>query len=73
MSDVAGLAFLPPVLTTEQAAGLLQCSTKLVRELALTKQLPGRKVGKDWRFPRDAVLAYVAGAEVAPALTRKAK
>lgn len=48
---------VPLVLDTSGAAQLLRCSPNLVRELAESGKLPGTKLGKDWRFSRDAVLA----------------
>lgn len=57
---------VPLVLDTAGAARLLRCSSNLVRELAEAGTLPGRKVGKDWRFSRDAVLASLAGDQSPP-------
>src|SRR5215217_2070305 len=45
------------VLTVEQVA------EKAVRELARNGELPGRKVGREWRFVRRAVLEWLAGGE----------
>jgi excisionase family DNA binding protein len=50
------------VLTVEQAAELLQTDADAVRALADAGELPGRKVGDDWRFLRRAVLAWLGGA-----------
>jgi len=49
------------VLTTAQLAELLQTDEKTVRDLARRRKLPGRKVGRDWRFSRAAVLDWLAG------------
>ena len=51
--------------TAEQAAELLQTDPDAVRALAAAGELPGRKIGDDWRFLRRAVLAWLGGA-VAP-------
>jgi excisionase family DNA binding protein len=51
----------PEVLTGEQLAGLLQVDVKTVRSLAARGQLPGRKIGREWRFSRRAVLDWLAG------------
>jgi excisionase family DNA binding protein len=40
------------VLTAEQAAELLQVSTKTLLRLARDGRLPGRKIGREWRFAR---------------------
>jgi excisionase family DNA binding protein len=50
----------PEVMTVAQAAELLQLDAKTVLELAEAKTLPGKKLGKDWRFSRGAVLAWLA-------------
>jgi excisionase family DNA binding protein len=51
----------PEVLTVEQAAELLQVDTDTIRALARQGELPGRKVGREWRFSRAAVLAWLGG------------
>ena len=51
------------VLTLEQLAGLLQLDVEMVRGLAETGELPGRKLGEDWRFSREAVLAWLGEGE----------
>ena len=50
----------PDVLTVEQLAQLLQVDEKTVRSLAARGDLPGRKVGRHWRFSRPAVLEWLA-------------
>jgi excisionase family DNA binding protein len=54
----------PPadVLDVAQAAELLQVAGSAVLELAESGELPGRKVGGEWRFARAAVLAWLGGA-----------
>jgi excisionase family DNA binding protein len=51
------------VLTVEQAAELLQTDPEAVRALADAGDLPGRRIGDEWRFLRRAVLAWLGGAE----------
>ena len=51
----------PEVLTVDQAAELLQVESDDVRELADSGDLPGRKIGDEWRFLRRAVLAWLGG------------
>ena len=48
------------VLTLEQAAALLKLPTDTVRSRAEEGDLPGRRFGKEWRFARVAVLAWLA-------------
>lgn len=50
----------PDVLTPEQLADLLQVDEKTVRSLAAKGELPGRKLGREWRFSRQAVLEWLA-------------
>lgn len=47
------------VLTSVQLAELLQVEEEAVVELAESGELPGRKVGEEWRFSRSAVLAWL--------------
>ena len=49
------------VLTTAQLAELLQTDETTVRTLARKSELPGRKIGRDWRFSRAAVLGWLGG------------
>jgi excisionase family DNA binding protein len=47
----------PEVLNAEQAAELLQLDEKTVIQLVEAGELPGRKLGKVWRFSRAALIA----------------
>ena len=49
------------VLTTAQLAELLQTDETTVRTMARKGELPGKKIGRDWRFSRAAVLDWLAG------------
>lgn len=49
------------VLDAAGAASLLHVSTKTVMKLARAGELPGRKVGREWRFETAALLDHVAG------------
>ncbi|MGH9888272.1 MAG: helix-turn-helix domain-containing protein [bacterium] len=51
----------PEVMNAEQAGQLLQLDEKIVLELAESGQLPGRKLGNQWRFSRAAVIAWLSG------------
>jgi excisionase family DNA binding protein len=53
----------PDVVTVEQLAELLQVDEKTVRSLAAKGDLPGRKLGRHWRFSRQAVLEWLATPE----------
>ena len=51
----------PEVLTVDEAAQLLQVEPAAVVKLAEGGELPGRRIGEDWRFSRSALLAWLAG------------
>ena len=54
------------VLNAEGAARLLGVSTRLVLHHARQKKLPGKKIGKEWRFRRSALLEWLGKVEPAP-------
>src|SRR5215212_11475185 len=47
------------VLTLEQTADLLQVEADAVRDLAEEGELPGRRIGEEWRFSRHAVIRWL--------------
>ena len=54
-------AFPPPdVLTVGELAEWLQVDAATIAELAEAGELPGRRLGGEWRFARDAVLDWLA-------------
>lgn len=53
----------PEVLTAPGAARVLGVSARLVLRLARHKKLPGKKVGKEWRFRRTALLQWLGKTE----------
>jgi excisionase family DNA binding protein len=53
----------PDVLTVDQLAQLLQVDEKTVRSLAASGELPGRKLGRHWRFSRQAVLDWLGAGD----------
>jgi excisionase family DNA binding protein len=48
------------VLNVREAAHLLGVAEWTVREQAKAGRLPGRKIGKEWRFSRQALLDFLA-------------
>jgi excisionase family DNA binding protein len=50
----------PDVLTVDELAAWLQTDAETVTKLADDGELPGRKLGDEWRFARDAVLDWLA-------------
>jgi excisionase family DNA binding protein len=51
------------ILTPAQLAGLLQVDEETVVGMAERKEIPARKVGEEWRFSREAILAWLAEEE----------
>ena len=49
------------VLTLEEAAELLRLDVKQMRKLAANGEVPGRKVGNEWRFSRAGLLNWLSG------------
>ncbi|BDG08429.1 helix-turn-helix transcriptional regulator [Anaeromyxobacter paludicola] len=58
------------LLTTDEIAAVLRVHPKHVYRL-LKKGLPARRVGSEWRFSRDEVLAW-SGGKATPAMTEPA-
>jgi excisionase family DNA binding protein len=56
----------PEVLTSTEAAEFLRLSPYGVRDLARRGILPGRKVGRDWRFLRTELVAWLKEGEHHP-------
>jgi excisionase family DNA binding protein len=50
----------PDVMTTQQLASWLQVDENTIATLAEQGELPGRKLGAEWRFAREAVVAWLA-------------
>ena len=48
------------VITPTQVAALLQIHVKTVYRLARKGLLPGRQIGRRWRFSRTEILALVS-------------
>jgi excisionase family DNA binding protein len=53
----------PEVMGVEQAAQFLQVEEAVVIELAEAGELPGRKLGRVWRFSRAALVAWLSQPE----------
>src|SRR5450432_2790327 len=50
----------PEILNAEQAGQFLQIDEATVIELAEADELPGRKLGTEWRFSRVALVAWLS-------------
>ncbi len=49
----------PEVLTLREAADLLRISPRTASRLVRAKKIPGKKIGKEWRFHRGDLEAYL--------------
>lgn len=49
------------ILTAEQAAEKLQLTPKTIRKLLKEGQMPGRKVGREWRVLETDIERWVSG------------
>jgi excisionase family DNA binding protein len=47
------------VLTAEEAAEFLSFNPVTVRQKARSGEIPGRKIGKEWRFSRRVLLEWL--------------
>lgn len=65
MNTPQPLEHADPVLDSAGAAQLLRVSSKTILRLARDGQLPGRKIGREWRFARSALLEHLAKASSA--------
>ncbi len=51
----------PEILTTAQAAALLQLPPKRVSIMASRKEIPGKKLAGAWRFHRAQLIEFLRG------------
>ncbi len=49
----------PDILNIEEAAALLGVSIKTFNKVLHTQSLPARKIGREWKFSRSALIAWV--------------
>ena len=52
------------VLNFEEAAAFLGVSTKTFTKVLRHENLPGRKVGREWKFSRAALIAWLSAGRV---------
>jgi excisionase family DNA binding protein len=50
---------LREVLTIEEAAELLGVSVKTFNKVLHSENIPGRKIGREWKFSRQALIDWV--------------
>lgn len=51
------------VLKTDEVAELLEITPLTVREWAKKGKIPAKKIGKEWRFSKAAILKWLEGEE----------
>ena len=52
-------SFQKEVLTIEEAAELLGVSVKTFNKVLHTENIPGRKIGREWKFSRKALIDWI--------------
>ncbi len=70
MTDAKILASTSDVLTANEAGLLLRVHAATVKRLAALGEIPGQKVGKSWRFSRQALLAWLGQKQANQVSTR---
>lgn len=48
---------LPPLLTVDQVAAMLECEPTTIEKALRERRLPGIQYGRPWLLPREALLA----------------
>ena len=48
-----------PLMTTDEIAAWLQLQPETIREMARTGRIPAIKLGRVWRFNRDAIGSWI--------------
>ena len=49
------------IMNAKEAAGFLKAHVETVQRLARRGEIPAFKVGKDWRFQKQALLSWAQG------------
>lgn len=62
------MKMLRDILNVEEAADFLGFNVYTIREKARLGEIPARKVGREWRFSRRALLHHVEGEASTPEL-----
>lgn len=61
------------ILNADQAAVVLGISKRLVLRLARDGEIPGQKLGREWRFLRSVLRSYLGGSSEAAAISAALK
>lgn len=59
----------PDVLTIDQLARYLQITRSTLYKLVQAGRVPGKKVGRQWRFQRDAIDKWLADSPLETTVT----
>lgn len=54
------------ILTVKELAAYLKLAESTVYKLAQDGEIPGRKIGGNWRFSRDQINKWMAGGDDVP-------
>lgn len=54
-----GGKYMSEILNTEQACELLSISLKTFQKLLREESIPGRKIGREWRFSKQALIDWI--------------
>ena len=49
------------IMTIEEAAQLLGVSVKTFNKVLHTQSIPARKIGREWKFSRQALIDWIGG------------
>lgn len=50
-------------MTLNEVSSYLRYTPKVIKRLAEEGVIPGKKLGKEWRFPRDQIISLSHGKE----------
>lgn len=67
-----GSTMTKEILTSDECAQLLRCTTAQIEELAHVGEIPGVKLGRSWLFMRSDLLIFLAEKARADAAARRA-
>lgn len=61
---------LPAILTAEECAGFLRLHLNTVKRLLIEGELPGKKIGRQWRVDKEDLKRYMGKSSSSPAPTQ---
>ena len=57
---MGGINMEKEILNLQEASGFLQVGERTLLKLLREEHIPGRKIGREWRFSRDALLTWLS-------------